>query len=103
MIATQIITTRDRVESTQLRDKYNKELRNNYELFINNHQLSEETTMIKKLFFFFLFTRFRKIFNELLKLTTRELRRINENTMCEICDPIIMKLRSEEENITSIS
>ena len=62
MIAIQTTTTRDRVESAQLRDKHNKELRNSYELFINNHQLSEETTMIKKLFFFFLFTRFREDF-----------------------------------------
>ena len=61
MITIQTITTRDRVESTQLRDKHNKELRNNYKLFINNHQLSEETTMIKKLFFFFLFMKFKKI------------------------------------------
>ena len=81
MITIQIIITRDRVESTQLRDKYNKELRNNYELFINNHQLFKETIMIKKFFFFFLFTRFRKIFNEFLKLATRELRHVNEDTM----------------------
>ena len=81
MIAIQTTTTRDRAESAQLRDKHNKELRNNYELFINNHQLSEETTMIKKLFFFSLFMRFREIFNELLKLATRELKHINENTM----------------------
>ena len=79
MIAIQTTTTRDRVESTQLRDKHNKELRNNYELFINNHQLFEKTTMIKRLFFFFLFTRFKEIFNEFLKLTTRELRHVNEN------------------------
>ena len=62
MIAIQTTTTRDRVESAQLRDKHNKELRNNYKLFINTHQLFEKTTMIKKLFFFFLFTRFREDF-----------------------------------------
>ena len=81
MIAIQTTTTRDRVESAQLRDKHNKELRNNYELFINNHQLFKETTMIKKLFFFSLFTRFRKFFNELLKLAMRESRLINEDTI----------------------
>ena len=81
MIATQTIKARNRVESTQLRDKHNKKLRNSYELFISTHQLSEETTMIKRLFFFFLSTRFREIFNELLKLATRELRSVHEDTM----------------------